>query len=246
MKFGTALKVIGGLGPALLSSQGFNGVDAKKPPCPPCGYFIGGSIVGSERRRKLEGGDAPASVTGEVVMGKVGDDDDGSFVATNATFPEGILNGTLSVAVSDSEECTADAYGETSKFQLADPVAYVVDELGKVGGEGGWFQQRIREIQDNSTLLPVSLAELINGGESEHNLAVYLLGSDAELLGCAFMKKLDEDKAAEYDALLNGVSQDQDAVKDEEPSSGSKIGLFMSAIAAVGIAAVVLGDVLVL
>ena len=182
-------------------------------------------------------------------MGKVGDDDDGSFVATNATFPEGILNGTLSVAVSDSEQCTADAYGTALKFQLADPITYVVDELGKIGGEGGWFQQRIREIQDNSTLLPVSLAELINGGESEHNLAVYLLGSDAELLGCAFMKKLDEDKAAEYIELLNGVSQDQEAVKDEEPSSGSKIGLLfvsVSAIAAVGIAAVVLGDVLVL
>eukprot|EP00986_Skeletonema_menzelii_P001661 scaffold460_cov81-Skeletonema_menzelii.AAC.1 len=233
MKFGTALKVIGGLGPALLSSQGFNGVEAPTH---------GGTFKSADRRRKLEG-DANASVDGHAVMGKLGEDE--TFVATNATFSEGNLDGTLSVAISDSEECTADAYGEASKFQLAHPVAYIVDELGKVGGEGGWFQQRIREIQDNSTLLPVSLAELINGGESEHNLAVYLLGSDAELLGCAFMKKLDEDKAAEYDALLNGVSQDQDAVKDEEPSSGSKIGLFMSAIAAVGIA-FVLGDVLAL
>ena len=62
----------------------------------------------------------------------------------------------------------------------------------------------------------------------------------------ASLKKLDEDTAAEYDALLDGLSQDQEAVEVKEaPSSGSKIGLFVSAIAVVGVAAV-LGDVFAL
>ena len=52
------------------------------------------------------------------------------------------------MAISATEECTTDAYGEASKFQLKVPVALVIDALGKIGGEdeGGWFQQRIREI----------------------------------------------------------------------------------------------------
>ena len=88
----------------------------------------------------------------------------------------------------------------------------------------------------------MSLAELISGDESEHSLAVYLLSGDEELLGCAFLKKLDEDAAAEYNELFNGPSEV--AVKDDT-SSGSKNGLFVfvSIIAAVAIA-VVLGDVL--
>ena len=53
------------------------------------------------------------------------------------------------------------------------------------------------------------MAELINGGESEHSLAVYLLSADEELLGCAFLKKLDEDTAALYDELLNGLGQEK-------------------------------------
>ena len=181
---------------------------------------------------------------GHVLVGKISDDE--SIVATNATFADGGRNGTLSVGISASEECTTNDYSQASLFQFKVPVAIVINALGKIegGGEGGWFQQRIREIQGNSTL-PVSLAELINGDATEHNLAVYLLSSDEELLACGFLKKLDEDTAAEYDALLNGLSQGEEPVKDNS-SSGSKIGLFVSAaIAAVGIA-IVLGDVLAL
>ena len=183
-----------------------------------------------------------------MVAGKVGDDE--MFVATNVTkLPKHILNGTLSVAISDSEECTPDAYNEALKFPLVVPLTYFINALGEIEGEGGWSQQRIRELQSNSTLLPISLAELINGDESEHgDLAVYLLSSDEdeELLGCGFLKKHDEDKAAEYDELLNGLFQE--AAVEEDPSSGSKIGLFVSVfatIAAVRIAAM-LGDVLAL
>ena len=193
-------------------------------------------------------------------MGTTGDN--GLFVATNATnFPQGSINGTLIVGISDLQECTPEARDNSLLFELNMPVTFNINELGMIeGANGGWFAQPIRELEGNSTL-PVSLASLINGvadlvsevaanlfniDTSKYGLAVYHLSSDDELLGCAFLKKHDEDKAAEYDALLNGLSEDQEAVMAKEaPSSGSKIGVFVSAIAAVGIA-VVLGDVLAL
>ena len=200
-------------------------------------------------------------MVGHVVIGN--DGDNGIFVATNATnFPQGITNGDLRVAISDTDECNPDAHGRASKFQFEDPVTYEINELGVIeGADGGWFQQSIRELEGNSTV-PVSLAALINGvaelmsevanpfniDTSKYGLAVYLLSSDGELLGCASMEKVDDvDKAAEYVELLNGMSQDQEAVTmaKEAPSPGSKIGLFVSAITAVGIA-VVLGDVFAL
>ena len=170
------------------------------------------------------------------------------FVATNATnFPQGVTNGSLSVGISDTDGCNSDALDRALAFQLEKEVTYDINELGGIEGENGWFKQPIRELEGNSTL-PVSLAELVGGSGSEYGLAVYHLSSDDELLGCAFLKKHDEETAAEYNALLNGLSlgQDQEAVEVKEDSSpGSKIGLFVSAIAAVGIA-VVLGDVLAL
>ena len=197
-----------------------------------------------------------------MVMGTTSDN--GLFVATNATnFPQGITNGTLIVGISDLQECTPEARDNSLLFELNMQVAFNINELGMIeGANGGWFAQPIRELEGNSTL-PVSLASLINGvadlvsevaanlfniDTSKYGLAVYHLSSDDELLGCAFLKKHDEETAAEYNALLNGLSlgQDQEAVVAKEaPSSGSKIGIFVSAIAAVGIA-VVLGDVLAL
>ena len=214
---------------------------------------------GQDRRRKLEEG--KAGVDGHVVMGTTGDN--GLFVATNATnFPQGITNGTLIVGISDLQECTPEARDNGMQFELKAPVTFNINELGMIeGANGGWFTQPIRELEGNSTL-PVSLTSLINGvadlmGEvanlfnidkSKYGLAVYLQNSDDELLGCAFLKKHDEETAAEYDALLNGLNkgQDQEAVMaKEESSSGSMIGIVVSAIAVVGIA-VMLGDVLAL
>ena len=200
-------------------------------------------------------------MVGHVVIGK--DRDTGIFVATNATFPQSVSNGTLSVGVSDSVDCNSDAHGRAPKFQFDDPVTYNIDELGMIEGENGWFKQSIRELQSNSTL-PISLADLINGmadvvtglatlfnvdtSQSQYGLAVYLLSSDGELLGCASMERLDDPyKALEYYASFNGMlGQDQEAAK-EAPSSGSKIGPLMSvfAITAVGIV-FVMGNVFAL
>ena len=60
------------------------------------------------------------------------------------------------------------------------------------------------------------------------------------------MKKVDEDTTAEYDEAIFGLSQEE-AVMDVPSSARSKNGLFVfvSAIAAVGIAAV-FGDMLAL
>ena len=185
-------------------------------------------------------------------MGKSGDNE--LFIATNATnFPQGTLNGTLIVSLSASDECSTEAYGKVLPFQLEDQIAYTINELGMIEGESGWHTQPIRELEGNTTL-PISLVELMSGlaelmsGVTEvysklgYGLAVYVLSAEEELLGCASMKKVNEETAAKYNEAIFGSSQEE-AVK-EVPSSASKNGLFVfvSTIAAVGIA-VVLGDV---
>lgn len=182
------------------------------------------------------------------------------FVATNGTnFPQGTLNGTLIVTASNSNECNTKAYDNSLPFKFETSVDFVVNQLGMVEGENGWHTQPIRELEGNSTL-PISLvelmsgvaelmsgvAELFNGVTFDYGLVVYVLGAEKELLGCASMEKVDEGAAAEYNKMIFGFSQEA-AVK-EEPSSASKndgLFVFMSAIAVVGIAAM-LGDVLAL
>ena len=212
-------------------------------------------------RRMLQ--EDASGVQGDVVLGTIGDTSDYEFfVATNATnFPQGTRNGTVTVALSKSEECTAESYDNALKYPLEVPVSYVIDELGMIegGNDHGWFNQTIRELEGNSTL-PISLVELmisvealIASGEAElfngiafldYGLVVYVLGAEEELLGCGSFKILDEATSAEYHKVVHGFSQE--AVMDV-PSSASKNGLFVfvSAIAAVGIA-FVLGSVLAL
>ena len=196
-----------------------------------------------------------------MVLGQSSDNE--SFIATNATnFPQGVLNGTLTVGLTQSQsgECTTEAYDNLLPFQLNVPVAFVINQLGMIEGENenGWFTQTIRELEGDSTL-PITLAELLSGvselvsgvaelfnvNELDYGLAVYALGAEEEVLGCASMKKVDEDTTAEYDEAIFGLSQEE-AVMDV-PSSARKNGLFVfvSAIAAVGIVAV-LGDMLAL
>ena len=187
-----------------------------------------------------------------MVLGQSSDNE--IFIATNATnFPQGILNGFLTIGLTQSGECTTEAYDNLLPFQLTVPVAFVINQLGMIEGENenGWFTQTIRELEGNSTL-PITLSELMSGvaelfnvNELDYGLAVYALGAEEEVLGCASMKKADEDTTAEYNEAIFGLSQEE-AVMDV-PSSASKNGMFafVSAIAAVGIAAV-FGDVLAL
>ena len=184
------------------------------------------------------------------------------FIATNATnFPQGILNGTLTVGLTQSGECTTEAYDNVLPFQLNVPVAFVINQLGMIESENenGWFTQTIRELEGDSTL-PITLAELLSGvselvsgvaelfnvNELDYGLAVYALGAEEEVLGCASMKKVDDDTSAEYSEAIFGLSQEE-AVKEVPTSSASTNGLFVfvSAIAAVGIVAV-FGDMLAL
>jgi hypothetical protein len=186
---------------------------------------------------------------GQVVIGSLGNNTAEQFIATNATnFPKGSLNGTLSVAIPDSEDCTTEAYGRALPFPLKVPVSYVVNSIGRIGDKDGWLKESISEIQDASSTLPVSLADLTSGVETEYGLGVYLLSSEKELLGCAHLKKVDEDTATAYYELIFGSSEEEAVVKADTASSVSKksgVFVFVSAIAAVGIA-VALGQVLAL
>jgi hypothetical protein len=263
MKLATAVKYGLGLGTALLSYQdGFKGVDAGWNPgdpidgclpwCIHCDW-CGGCLCISEGdidsnkdgTRKLEEGGA-SGVVGKVVIGRLDNTATELFVATNATnFPKGSLNGTLKVAIPDSEDCTTKAYGRALPFSLNN----VFNELGGIGGKNGWLKESISEVQGANSTLPVSLTDLLSGVETEYGLAAYLLGSDKELLGCAHLKQVDDDTATKYYELLFGPSDDE-VVKADTASSGSKkSGVFVfasaSAIAAVGFA-VALGEVLAL
>ena len=188
--------------------------------------------------------------------------DNETFVATNATnFPEGTLNGTLIVTLSDSKECNTKAYDNSLPFKFETSVAFVINQLGLIESEYGWHTQPIRELEGNSTL-PISLvelmkrvaepmsgvAELFSGVTFDYGLVVYVLGAENELLGCASMEKLDEGAAAEYNEMIFGISEEV-AVK-KEPSSASKNGLFVFVVSAIAAAAVgitvMLGDVLAL
>ena len=266
MKLATAVKYGLGLGTLLSCQDGFKGVDAgcvSWPACggcyvcapdydtQQCGSTFAGDLTPSKDRRKLEEG--ASGVEGQVVIGigSLGNNTAEQFIATNATnFPKGSLNGTLGVAIPDSEDCTTEAYGRALPFQLKDPVEYVVNEpTGRIGGKDGWLKQSISENQDANSSLPISLADLISGVETEYGLAAYLLGPDKELLGCAQLKQVDDDTATKYYELLFGPSDDE-VVKADTASSGSKkSGVFVfasaSAIAAVGFA-VALGEVLAL
>ena len=222
---------------------------------------MAGTITTTSTGRELVE-DAPG-VQGDVVIGTIGDTSDYElFLATNATnFPQGTRDSTLTVALSDSEECTTEAYDNALKYPLKEAVAFPINEVGMIEGlnGNGWINQTIHVLEGNSTL-PISLLELMSGvaeliasGEADffngvtfldYGLAVYALGAEEELLGCASMKILDNATAAEYHKVVHGFSQE--AVMDV-PSSASKNGLFvfLSAIAAVGMA-FVLGDVLAL
>ncbi len=229
------------IGPAI-SGPEFGCVDAL---CSVANIRPYGSLA-ADNRRKLEKG--ASGVEGKVLVGNLGNTTAELFVATNATkFPKGSLNGTLRVAIPGSVDCTTEAYGRASKFPLKVPVKFIVNNLGRIGKDG-WLKKCISAIQDANTALPVSLADLISGVESEYGLAVYLLSSEEELLACAGpFKVLDEDMTAEYDELLFGSSEEEVVKADTTSSASSKSGVFVfaSAIAAVGIA-VVLGEVIAL
>ncbi len=172
----------------------------------------------------------------------VGDASDlSNFLATNATGFDKFV-----VGIPDSENCSDDALVKAKKVQIQQPLDLSTDFLGNVQSED-WRIQSITEIQDANTTLPVSLADLINGVKLEYGLAVYFLSSKDELLGCAHLQQLDEAVASMYSEMFNGFS-DEAAVKESTTSSGSMksgVFVFVSAIAAVGIA-FVLSQVLTL
>ena len=118
--------------------------------------------------------------------------------------------------------------------------------------------QRVSQLDDDELSTVFALADVITGADSNYTLVAFFYDIEKNLLGCAHLKKHDDDTAAYYDELLKEVAAgaaaesanvvaagDEAAVEDT--SSGSKVGLFvfLSAFAAVGIAAV-LGDVLAL
>ena len=177
-----------------------------------------------------------------------------NFLATNVTDAEAFDFG-----LTKSEECSDEARKNAMIVKVTEDRLISTD----TPGARGWHMQGVSQLKDDEISTVLALADLIAGADSNYTLVSYFYNLQKDLVACAHLKQHDEDKAAMYDELLKEVaaaaakkaaaeSADVAAAGDEavanDTSSGSKNGLFMfvSAIAAVGIAAVMLSDVLAL
>ncbi len=229
-------------------------------------------------RRQLEEGtsdnNTASELEGVVVMGNLVDmttnDFKSNFIAKQVTggLPKDCVECALKVAITNSKECTVEAHDEAMIIPLDQQLIYSTDEIGSTAG---WQRQAVRELEDTNSTLPISLAELINQAASmataaleaftDYHVVVYLYDANGELVACSNLKALDEDAAAEYDKLLNALTEtegsyaaspmDTASESTEEAghvdtTSGSN-GMFVSAItiSAVGIS-FVLGAVFTL
>ena len=187
-----------------------------------------------------------------VVVGTFDDpntNDTSTFFATNVTKAQ-----VFNLGFTKSKECTDEAHNNAMIVKVSEERLISTD----TPGAKGWHLQRVSQLDDGELSTVFALADLITGADSNYTLVSYFYDLEKNLLACAHLKKHDEDTAAMYDELLEEVvagaaaesanvvaGGDEAAVEDT--SSGSKVGLFvfLSAFAAVGIAAV-LGDILAL
>ena len=168
-----------------------------------------------------------------------------TFIATNSTVAV-----EYNVGFTISEECSDEAHGKAKIVNVSEDRSISTD----TAGARGWYLEHISEIEDGENSTVPALTDHIAGVESNYTLVAYLYGPEKDLVECAPLKKLDEATGAVYQELFTTLHHDVHAAEAadaaaNDTSSGSKNGLvfvFVSAIAAVGIAAVVLGDVLAL
>jgi hypothetical protein len=171
-----------------------------------------------------------------------------TFFATNVTKAK-----VFDLGLTESEECSDEARKNAMIVKVSEERRIVTN----TPGANGWYIQRVTQIEDDET--PV-LNDFITGADSNYTLVAFFYDLQEDLVECAPLKKLDEDMAAMYNALLEEVAAakkaaaenvdaaaggDDAAVAVKDTSSGSKNGRFavVSAFAAIGIA-VVLGGVL--
>ena len=174
-----------------------------------------------------------------------------TYFATNATKAA-----LFELAFTKSGECSDEAHDNAMLIKVSEERLISTD----TAGTNGWHLQRVSQLDDKEISTVLALNDLITGSDSDYTLVTYFYNLQKDLVACAHLEKHDEDVAAFYDDLLKEVAAagaaaenaDVAAAGDEaavnDTSSGSKNGLFMfvSAIAAVGIAVVVLGDALAL
>ena len=172
-----------------------------------------------------------------------------TFFATNVTKAS-IFN----LGFTKSEECSDEAHDEAMIVKVSEERLISTD----TPGAKGWHVQRVSQLDDKEISTVPSLTDIITGSDSNYTLVTYFYNLQKDLVACAHLKKHDEDMAAYYDELLNEVAGagagaekadaaagDEAAVNDTSSGSKNELFMFASAIAAVGIAAV-LGDVLAL
>ena len=191
---------------------------------------------------------AASALENHVVMGILIDPSTNStatFIATNSTVAV-----EYNVGFTISEECSDEAHGKAKIVNVSEDRSISTD----TAGARGWYLEHISEIEDDETSTVPALTDHIAGVESNYTLVAYLYGPERDLVECAPLKKLDEATGAVYQELFTTLHRDvhaaeaADAAVNADTSSGSKNGVFVfvSAIAAIGIAAVVLGDILAL
>ena len=166
-----------------------------------------------------------------------------NFFATNVTYAE-----KFRVGFTKSKECSDEALKNALITQVSEARRIITN---KAGAKGWHLQTVTQEIEDDE--MPV-LNDVITGADSNYTLVAFFYDLQEDLVACAHLKKHDEDTAAMYDELLKEVGAavaaagDEAAVEDTLSGSKSKNGLFavVSAFAAIGIAAMMVADVVAL
>ena len=176
------------------------------------GFYISPKAVGHFKknvsRRILS--EADTVVSGTAAIGHLVDDATKEEVASNFLgidvdgLPPNCSDCEVKVAITDAEACSTDAHDKATFILIQEPLTYTTNELGSTGD---WILQNFTESDSSATTnsLPVTLAQLLLEDIFEFKIVVFLYDQDGSLVACSHLQLLSDEKAAEYDTLLNGL-----------------------------------------
>ena len=165
--------------------MGISIVDVFAQPRPTSGPMIGDvtAVLSIGRRKLNEEMDIKTAISGRAFMGVSYDND---VLAYNITgLPPCTNNCNISIAFSNSQECTKKTYDDSSFVTLLDDLTYTTDEEGNTGVKRQSFNVDIENPTDgieNSTQA------------QEMNLSTFFYDEEGELVACSFLQPTTSDE----------------------------------------------------
>jgi len=132
-----------------------------------------------------------------------------TFFATNVTKAK-----VFDLGLTESEECSDEARKNAMIVKVSEERRIVTN----TPGANGWHMQRVTQIEDDKT---PALNDLITGADSNYTLVAFFYDLQEDLVECAPLKKLDEDTAAMYNALLKEVAAAEAAAENTDAAAGA-------------------------